>query len=851
MIGQTVSHYKIVEKLGGGGMGVVYKAWDNRLKRDVALKFLPSELTRDEEFKTRFRHEAQAASALDHPNICNIHEIDETPQGRMFICMAHYEGETLKKKIARGRLSTDEAANTIDQIARGLAEAHRHGIVHRDIKPANVMITGKGKVKIVDFGLAKQSGASRITRTGRTLGTLIYMSPEQARGDAINERTDIFSLGVVWYEMLTGKIPFEGDHEAAVLYGIMHKDPEPLAKYRSDIPAGLQEIIDKALHKQVNKRYQTMSELREDLHKLTGEPSGGRSLVRRTWYRRLRSPLAVAAAVAVLLALSPMLWNTVQELFTGPPDQKHIAVLPFENMGPVSEAFSAGLVETLTSKLTQLERFHESLWVIPASEVRAWQVASPGEARRLFSVNLVFTGSIQQLGESYRLTLNLIEVGKNTPRQLRSALIDEPLTDVSALQDNTVIKAAGLLNLELGPDTQKLLTAGGTVMAAANDYYLQGRGYLQRYQRVENLDHAVSLFQRAIKEDSLYALAYAGLGEAYWRKYRHSMDTRWVEPAVKNGRRAVELNDLLAPVHVTAGMIYKGTGKDEKAIEAFQRALALDPASAAAHRGLAEAYNNLQRFDEAERTYQDAIELQPSYWGGHDDLGLFYYSRGRYDDALTAMDRVVALAPDNSRGYNILGAIYYAVERWEKAREKWEQAVRIEPDYRVYSNLGILHYIEGRYAEAAATTEKALALNNTSYITWANLANAYYWMTDKRPEAMDNYRRAAEMAEENRKINPRDPDLLSTLAGYYVVLGEGPRALSMLQEAFEIAPSNWWVLYNYGFAYEQLGDRGQALEWIEKALDAGYPLKEVERDPFLVDLRTDTRFEELATRRRG
>ncbi len=594
-----------------------------------------------------------------------------------------------------------------------------------------------------------------------------------------------------------------------------------------------------------------MTELREDLHRLMGGPSGGRSLVRREWYRRVRSPLAIAAAVVILLALSPMLRNAVQKLFTRAPDQKHIAVLPFENMGPVNEAFSAGLVETLTSKLTQLERFHESLWVIPASEVRHWQVASPSEARRLFAVNLVFTGSIQQLGDSYRLTLNLIEVGNKTPRQLSSAVIDEPLTNVSALQDNTVIKAAGLLNLELGPETQRLLTEGGTVMAAANDYYLQGLGYLQRYQKVDNLDHAVSLFERAIKEDSLYALAYAGLGEAYWRKYRYSMDTRWVEPAVRNGERAVELNDLLAPVHVTAGVIYKGTGNDERAVEEFQYALALDPSSAEAHRGLASAYENLQRLAEAESTYQKAIELKPGYWGGHDELGMFYYSRGRYDDALAAMGRVVALTPDNSRGYNILGAIYYAEELWEKAREMWEQAVQIEPDYRVYTNLGILHYIEERYADAAATTEKALALNNTSYVTWANLANAYYWMPDKRGEAMENYRRAAELAEETRKINPRDPDLLSTLAGYYVVLEEGPKALSMLQEAFKIAPSNWWVLYNYGFAYEQLGDRGKALEWIEKALDAGYPMKEVERDPFLVDLRTDARFEELATRRRG
>ncbi|HEY5133745.1 MAG TPA: serine/threonine-protein kinase, partial [Candidatus Krumholzibacteriaceae bacterium] len=261
MIGKTVSHYRILEKLGQGGMGVVYKAEDTKLKRTVALKFLPSELTRGADAKARFIQEAQAACALDHPDICTIYEIDETGDGQLFIAMALYEGETLKQKIERGPLAIEEAVEIAMRVAQGLGRAHEAGIVHRDIKPGNIMITDRGDVKIVDFGLAKLAGQAKLTKTGSTLGTAAYMSPEQARGEEVDRRTDIWSLGVVLYEMLTGQLPFKGEHEAALLYAIVHEKPEALSSLRSDAPAPLSSLISKVLQKDRALRYQTAEEL--------------------------------------------------------------------------------------------------------------------------------------------------------------------------------------------------------------------------------------------------------------------------------------------------------------------------------------------------------------------------------------------------------------------------------------------------------------------------------------------------------------------------------------------------------------------------------------------------------------
>ncbi len=847
MIGQTVSHYTVLKKLGGGGMGVVYEAEDTRLRRRVALKFLPIELTQDENAKKRFIREARAASALDHPNICTIHDIGQTSDGRMFICMALCEGETLKKKIARGPVSLGDVIDYGIKIARGLAKAHAHRMVHRDIKPANVMVANDGEVKIVDFGLARLAGSSRVTKTGSTVGTIAYMSPEQAKSEKVDARSDIFSLGVVLYELVTGRLPFDGDNEAAVVYGIMCKDPEPLAKFRSGNTAELQQVIDKTLKKDANERYQNAEDLENDLQRIKDGMTPALVMSRRRTYRSRKSPLAagtVATAIVVLL-LIPQTRKVVTGVFERSRTGRQIVVIPFENVGgdPSNEAFCGGLMETLTSQLTQLEQSLGSLWVVPASEVRTRQLTSPSEAARVFGVNLVVGGGVQRFNGRFRVTLNLIDVSKpDKPRQLNSSVIDDVMSNVAVLQDEIVVKMAGMLDVNLVTETRTILASGSTDISEAYELYLNGRGYLQRYEKQENIDRAIDSFQRAVFHDPRYALAFAGLGEAYWRKYRATMDTKWVAQAIENGERAVELDDQLTPVRVTLGIIYAGTGEYEKAIASLREAIERDPGSAAAYSELAIAYAGAGMPGEAETAYKKAIEMRPRYWGGHYDLGVFYWRHDRPEEAVAQFRRVIELTPDNMWGYNSLGAAYYQLDRLDEAREMFNRSIDATPNYRAYSNLGSLDYMDGRYADAAGMYEKALELNDKSYITWANLANACYWLPDRREEAYAIYRRAAEMAEAQRQINPRDPRLLTSLAGYCAVIGEEERAITLTEQALELAPDNSRIAYYAGFTYEQLGDRDKALEWIGKAMELGYPLAEVVRDPWLVELRSDARF---------
>ena len=848
-VGRMVSHYRVLEKLGGGGMGVVYKAEDVRLKRFVALKFLPPELTQDEPAKRRFMREAQAASALDHPNICAIHEIDETPDGQLFICMACYDGETLDKTVARGALPASEAIRIVGQVAEGLARAHEQGIVHRDVKPANIIVTREGDVKIMDFGLAKLRGTTKITRTGRTLGTFLYMSPEQATGDEVDARSDIFSLGVVLYELLTNRAPFAADHEAAVLYHILHTDPSPVTDVLPDLAPELHRIVDKALQKDVANRYQTASELRDDLHSVAegAKPVWAK---RRRHYLRLAAVATIIAAAAAIM-LIPRSRQAVRGLFGAGGEHLHLAVLPFENVGrePENQAFCDGLMETLSTQLTQLEQFHGSLWVVPASEVREREVGSPSEARRVLGVNLVVTGAVQRLSDRFRVTLNLIDLAHGeTPRQLNAAMIDDRMAQVAILQDATVSEVAGMLNVNLLPQHERVLTAGGTAVSAAYDFYLQGLGYVRDYGSRENLDRAIAAFTAAVDQDSLYALAYAGLGEAYWLKYRNTRDPQWVEPALTNGQRAVALGELLPSAHVTMGLILSGTGHAQEAIVEFQRALALEPTNAGAYRGMAATYAALGNTDKAQSTYRKAIAMKPDYWGGYNELGLFYYKRGDYKRAVDQFQKVTELRPENSSGYNHLGAAYWFLEQLPKAREMFERSLAAEPNDRAYTNLSVLYYMEEAYVEAAAMSEEALKLNDTSYIAWANLANAYFWVPEKREAAMEAFRKAAALAEEQLEVTPEDRRVLTSLAAYYAVLGESDRALSLIDRALEIAPDDPQVMYFAGHTYEQIGEREKALEWIGRALESGYSRSQVERDPWLRELQKDERFAKLLGR---
>jgi tetratricopeptide (TPR) repeat protein len=854
LVGRAVGPYQVREWIGGGGMGGVYRAEDARLRRTVALKFLPPTLGRDAARRRRFEQEAQAASALDDPNICTIHGIGETDDGQLYLVMACYEGETVAQKIARDPLPVGEALDIAVQAARGLAKAHARGIVHRDIKPANLMVTREGVVKVLDFGLAKLSDGVQLTQPGLTMGTTAYMSPEQTRGEEVDRRTDLWSLGVVLYEMLAGARPFAGAYAAAQLYSIVNEEPAPLGSLRSDLPPGVAQVVERCLRKDPAQRYPRAEALLADLERLLHPEAASASLapaatVPFRWSgaspRGKRSVLAAAGAGLLLLVVLLGPWDRGASDETG---AMRLAVMPFQIVGGAADdGFGEGLRLSLTSLLSQVGGAAEiPVEVVPASEVGT--TTSVEEARRRFGIREALTGSIQVEDETVRLVLNLIDAEALTLR--RSETISLASGNVATLDRVALARLSDLLDLALPPSVLQRVTAGGTDSDRAYEFYLKGNAALTRFENLENIDTALQLYAWALEEDSLYAVAYAGRGRAFWAKYVLTQDAQWVARAEESCQRALALESRLAPVHETLGRLYRGTGAYERALREYKLALALDSASADAHRGLASTYASLERPVEAEAHFRRAVALQPGYWEQYNDLGAFYLDAGRFEEAAAQFEQVVALHPDHIWGYNNLGAAYLYQDRLDEAQAMFERSIGIKPNDFAYSNLGYISYRQQRPEEEAEMYRQALALDSSDFRVWGNLAGAYERLGEES-RARDTHQRAAQMIKAALEVNPNDPDLLYHLASHMLPLGRKEQALALLERALALAPENVNFMAGAVFIYAEQEMRDEALHWMEAALESGYPASVFEDAAGLQQLRADPRYLKLIEQARS
>ena len=850
MVGQVLKHYRILEQIGAGGMGVVYRAHDEKLDRDVAIKVLPPGTFANKATGRRFRREALSLARLNHPNVATIHEFN-SDQGIDFLVTEYIPGLSLDAKIAGRPLPLQEVINLGVQLTQGLAAAHDQNIVHRDLKPANLRVTPDGRLKILDFGLAQlanpnqdQTTIATMTSSQEITGTLPYMAPEQLRGEPANVSSDIWSTGVVLYEMATGRRPFLQSNGAVLIDAILNKNPDPPRKVNDQISVGLQGVILRALAKLPDKRHESIRDLGNDLERITTQPSAAvsfrtGSLRNHASYRWWISA-AVVFVVLALIAFHPIR-SRLLSTFSN-KEKRHIAVLPFDNIGnrPESEAISDGLMDSMTSKLSNLDDGQQSLWIVPASVVRRLKVNDPTTALRDLGATLVVKGSIQREDKGVHLTVNLIET--KSLRQIGSAELEDPGSDIAGLQNEAVARLAKMMNIAINPAV--VHNAGGNATPAAYESYLTALGLMQRYDKPGNLDSAIIALTSAVDRDPRFAVGYAALGEAHRLKYKVDQNPKWNDEALANCKRALDLDDRLPGTYITLGKIHDDASKHDLAVQEFQHALELNPRDPDALSGMARAYENAGRIADAEAAYKKAIALRPDYWDGYNSLGLFYDRQRRFDEAIVQLKRAVDLTPDNAQAYFNLGAFYLDTgdpNKIPEAEKVLKKSLQLNPSYPAYANLGYLYLQQNRYVDSAAMTEKALQFNDRDYLGWENLALAYSWLHQKE-KARAARDRELVLLQEIVKLKPHDADLQANLGVLYAKKNLPDQAIPRLQSALALAADDPGVLVNVGGAYEALGNREQAVELIAEGIQKGFAIEDLKHDPDLQALLSDPKF---------
>ncbi len=853
LTGTSVGRFQVHTCLGTGGQGEVYAAEDTRLKRQVALKRLAPHLRRDERYRQELLREAQRASGLHDQHIAGIYDVLET-EGEMLLVMEYVEGVTLRQRL-RHALSIEEFLEIAIQCAQALVAAHEHGVVHRDIKPDNVMLTRTGRVKVLDFGVAKRRAEHRAGETtdaepGELVGTPAYMAPEVLLETPSDDRADIFSLGVVLYEALAGRHPFLSHSFVATADRILNETPPALERVNPTVPPELASIVERMIAKKPVDRYANARDLLAELEEVHRQHTEDTSVSARfgRWLNRHRARLAMVTAVLLVSgALTAWYFQIRKEhqqqrsavsAALPLPDKKYIAVLPFHAIDPSQRAFADGLTETMTAKLTQLTAGH-ALQVVPAAEIRARKITDAGQARKELGVNLVLEGSLHMSGNSVRVAYTLVDT--ESRQQLRAGTLTADAGDPFGMEDRTVEGVLRMLEVETRPAERETLASYGTEVAGAYDYYLRGLGLLQGENTIENIDGALEQFQHALALDARYAPAHAGIGEAYWEKYELTKQAEWVDRARLSCERASSLNSKLAEAHICLGILNNGRGQYEAAVKEFQSALAAEPTSDAAYIGLGEAYQQLGRPKEAEATYLQAIKLRPHYWAGYGWLANFYSSQARYADAAAQLERAAAIVPGNSSVFAHLGGIYIFLGRYQDAISVLQRSIELRPSFQAYSNLGTAYLNLRAFDKAIPALEQAVALDSQEYRARGNLARAYYWTPGQRERAYAAYQKAIELAQQRLKVNPQDGDAHILLADFNAMLGHRSEALRHLNEALHLRPEDPEFAFFAAVVYDQLGQLKDARSWLDKAIERGYSRSDIDAAIELDNLRGEQR----------
>ena len=831
-VGEVYGHYRLIEQIGAGGMGVVFRAHDEQLRRDVALKVITGSLFTDETGRERFRTEALAVGRLNHPNIAMAFDFG-AENGVDYLVTEYIPGCSLEEKIGKQPLPQRVVLELGLQLLSGLEAAHREHVIHRDLKPANIRLNRDGQLKILDFGLAKLIDAidencetAGLSSDISMTGTLPYMSPELLRGEQVDGRADLWAAAAVLYEMATGKRAFPDRQPSLLIDAILHYDPVRPTLINPELSPSLEAVILRALDRDPDGRYQNAADMRADLASLlAGEQiapqTAGRSGALKAGAQSRRRKLLLGL-VAVLVSGIGIGTFVRHWWMPASRSQRILAVLPIEAVGQddATTALGMGLTETLAAKLVQAGEGN-SMQIVSPRDLRDQNVKTADDARRSFGADLVLESSLQRDGGSIRINSFLVDA--KTHRQLAARTMTMDANDSFGLQDRVVSDTLDMLPTQVGPEQRRKLAVRQDTQPAAYQAYIRGRGYLAELSKPEDVDNAVAEFSRAIQIDPTYALGYASLGNAYWAGFQHFFrGNDWIAKASRNCEKALSLNAELVDGHVCLGNVYNGTGKYDKAVQEFQRALKFEPGDEDAIRGLADAYTSVGDFAAAESAYKQAVALRPGDWRVYNWLGGFYFGQSRYSDAAAAFLKATQLAPDNYLGYFNLGAAYGLEGRYQDALDALKHSIQLRPSPDAYNNLGYVYMLVGRHPEAVASLEQALRIDDRDWMNWGNLGDALYWSSGRRNEAEGKYQRAVSMATSKLKVNPDDVLTLAYLADYSAMLGDKDHAFDYLQRALKLAPTNGDVLFRAAIVYNHFNQPEQAIAYLNKAIQAGY-----------------------------
>ncbi len=840
------TRYEIETLLGEGGMGKVYRARDLELGRTVALKMVRAEMMANPRAMDLLKQEILLASRISHRNILRIYDLGEA-DGLKFVSMAYVEGEDLFRRIERdGALPLDTALNIARQIARALEAAHGEGIVHRDLKPQNVLLGAGGQVFVSDFGLARPLEEG-VVAAGEVMGTPRYMSPEQAASQPLDHRTDLYSFGLILFEILTGDAPFASETVMQTVYQRMTRPARNPKLLRPELPDYYAAIVLKCLERDPAARYQSAADILADLDGSPSRQAAMLTIRMPAW----RKAAAAAAAVCVLAAGTLLaIPRTREAIFhvagrNAAAPVKYVGLLPFRTTGTAGELddVALGIADSIDARLRALK-------TVSVSNGNSADLSRPlDQVGRLLGAKYVVRGTVEGSGDKLAVVVNLDEA--STGRRVWSEEFTGARQDLLTLQDQIFPKLLAALDTRVGNEEMARGATRLTENVAAYELYLKALSLVRKSPDVAAENAALTLYNQAVAQDSRFALAYAGIAEANLGLFHLTKDNAYAERALGAARRADDLNDNLPEVHNALGRVYLATGKAGQALAELQRSLAMEPNSDVAWRALSRAHLAVGQKDLAIQDLKHTVDINPYYWRNYNELGSLYAQLGDNGDALAAFRRVTELEPGLDIGWTNLGTVYFQMTRWNEAVTAFERSLALNPNAGTYSNLGTAYYFLARFDDARKIDERAVQMSPSDYILLGNLGDAYRWAGPQfHLNAEESYRKSADLALRSLAVNPRDTQALGALASAKAKLGNKGQAEQFMHRARSIDPNDVDLMYRSAVIDALNGQTAEALQDVQLAVEHGYPAKALASEPDLRAVAGEPAFQKLIAMKR-